>query len=656
MKGIANLGVMSVLGSPMLIKLLPKQLLGNAIKKIATHYLQSGKHLSEAMQDAALDALAAIDLGLNPGFWKNLTKSRVSKEFVENFRTSYLEPFFAKYPNLDRKEFSTEASKAIKHIIKNIEQLIDDLTPTEQDVHAFFSEGEIQASEERMNEGEALLLRRIRDLGEIPPRFLELLRFEHLLFQAILYFFRQKLANSKEMKAIKDDLDQLKIMRSLQDADRQRDQVQQALEETNRKLDQLMQQIAQGRAPADAQQQRQSLQNTASGYREQASLLSPENLREAASLEVALSRSFAGFSQQVGRQLAQIKDELSEARRDIMAGLRHLDDHLFYQDRKMDEMQEMLRMILHHMNRGSSEYEARYVTRTIIKNTLQDNSQSQWQGILRKEAARLGVSYAQAEQIIDYGSASPLPSRAPAEVAKERVKVPHAIVEVMGQGDNDPRTFYVYMSPRVLLGRHSSNDLVLYWYPLPDPPDIHNPEWKDWQGSGACHPSLNISSQHLELIWVGTGLRIIDKSSKGTFVGGERIPKGQLFDVPDGATISPANTVNLSYMILRDEDGKPVGWRLRRLNNYPRREEYLYLDNGVSLRLGGSSVDHLAFRGEGVRPAHAKIRREGTRILLEPAGHPIQINQDPIQEATEIRQGSRVMLGQQTLWIFPPFS
>ena len=47
-KEISNLGFMSLLGSPMLFKLVPKNAIGNVAKKMADHYLRSGRFLHEA--------------------------------------------------------------------------------------------------------------------------------------------------------------------------------------------------------------------------------------------------------------------------------------------------------------------------------------------------------------------------------------------------------------------------------------------------------------------------------------------------------------------------------------------------------------------------------------------------------------------------------
>lgn len=649
MKGIASLGVMSLLGSPMVLKILPKQLIGNVVKKVATHYLQSGKHLKDAMEEAAQDALAAINMGLNPSVWKSITKSRVSKEFVEEFKTQYLEPFFAKYPTLDRAELAKESDAAIKRILKNLEEIIGDLTPQESDVHAFFSEGEIQSAESRMNESEALLLRKIHDLGEIPPRVKELFRFQNLLFQAILYFFRQRMAQSKEVKAIYEEFQQMHLARSIKEAERERHALQEAVEQTNRQLAELTQQLSLGTAGADAQARQKQLTAQSSVYREQLALLRDDVLKEAQASTQAFERSLVGFEQRLGNQIEAARGDIQEARKVIL-------DELDAIKSEMHEMKIMLASLLHHVQRGSAESESRQVARTMIRTTFPNQSESHWQNVLRQNADRLGLQHTQVEQIIAASRNSPLPiSASSAQNAQPtRPKVPHAILEVMGREGEDPRTYYLYMSNRVCLGRHSSNDLVLYWYPLPDPPDVHNPEWQNWQGTSACHPALDISGQHLELIWVNGVLKLLDKSSKGTLINGERIAKGHLFDVAEGAIIAPAGVVKLSYTILRNDAGTPVGWRLRRVDNFAGREEYLCIDNGAEVTLGGSSRDHLAFSGGGMRGQHLRMRRDGSRLLFLPSDKGVILNGSPLQEVMPLEHGLRLEVGQKTIWAFPP--
>ncbi len=649
MKGIASLGVMSLLGSPMVLKILPKQLIGNVVKKVATHYLQSGKILKEAMEEAAQDALTAINMGLNPSVWKSITKSRVSKEFVEEFKTQYLEPFFAKYPNLDRAEMATEMDAAVKRILKHLEQVIGDLTPQESDVHAFFSEGEIQSAENRMNESEAILLRKIHELGEIPPRIKELFRFQNLLFQATLYFFRQRMAQSKEVKAIYEEFQQMHLARSVKDAQRERHALQEAVDETNRQLEALTQQLALGTAGGDAQSRQKQLAAQSSIYREQLALLRDDVLKEAQAATQTFERSLVGFEQRLGYQIEAARSDIKQARDQILIGLDELKND-------MREMKMMFASLLHHLQRGAAESESQKMVDVMIQTTFPKQSESQWQNALRKNAGRLGLQHNQVEQIIAAGKHSPLPmpSSSTPNAPLARPKVPHAILEVMGVEGEDPRTYYIYMSNRVCLGRHSSNDLVLYWYPLPDPPDVHNPEWQNWQGTGACHPALNISSQHLELIWHNGGLKLLDKSSKGTLVNGERIAKGHLVDVAEGAILSPSGVVKLSYTILRDDAGNSIGWRLRRVDNFAGREEYLCVDNGAEVTLGGSSRDHLAFSGGGMRGQHLRMRRDGSRLLFLPSDKGVSVNGSSLQEVMPLEHGVRLEVGQKTIWAFPP--
>lgn len=647
MKGIASLGVMSLLGSPMVLKILPKQLIGNVVKKVATHYLQSGKHLKEAMEEAAQDALTAINMGLNPSVWKSITKSRVSKEFVEEFKTQYLEPFFAKYPNLDRAEMATEMDAAVKRILKHLEQVIGDLTPQESDVHAFFSEGEIQSAENRMNESEAILLRKIHELGEIPPRIKELFRFQNLLFQATLYFFRQRMAQSKEVKAIYEEFQQMHLARSVKDAQRERHALQEAVDETNRQLEALTQQLALGTAGGDALSRQKQLAAQSSIYREQLALLRDDVLKEAQAATQTFERSLVGFEQRLGNQIEAARSDIKQARDQILIGLDDLKND-------MREMKGMMEALIRFLHRGSEESESRQVVQTVIHTTFPNQSESDWQKVLREKAPGLGIQPTQVEQIIAASKSSPSPTSSTRSALLARPKVPHAILEVMGVEGEEPRTYYIYMSNRVCLGRHSSNDLVLYWYPLPDPPDVHNPEWQNWQGTGACHPALNISSQHLELIWHNGGLKLLDKSSKGTLVNGERIAKGHLVDVAEGAILSPSGVVKLSYTILRDDTGHPIGWRLRRVDNCAGREEYLCVDNGAEVTLGGSSRDHLAFSGGGMRGQHLRMRRSGSRLLFLPSDKGVSVNGSSLQEVMPLEHGVRLEVGQKTIWAFPP--
>lgn len=644
-KQIADLGLMSVLGSPMLLKVAPKAI-GPVVKKISAHYLRSGHHLQEAMQSASEQAFTAIDFGLQPKLFGKLFRSKASKEYVDEMRVNYLEPFFEAHPQIDREAFCKEGSKACRAILKQLSDLLDPTIPKDEDVHRFFSEGEVQLVGHRTSQGEALLLERLEEVDVVTPAFLTLMRYDRLLFQSIQYFFRRQIADTPAVKAMLDDLKQLDATRSFQEAREQRDTLEKQLSGTRRQLKDLTDLIA-GDHGEMIRQQREQLMAEQDQLLSQLTKVREVFGEEANAFEKAFEENFGQFEEKIGGQLAEVQGELREAHSQIMEGLSQIDDHLSQQDQVLSEIQTMLSQLV---KKGSSSQEYVSAASSMLQTSFGKSNVSSWKQDFQKAASQAGLSGGEVDAIVQQVAS---PQTSSAQMLAEHEKAPHATFEVIEQSAH-PRTFYVFFAERVTMGRHSRNDLVAYWYPLPDPPDPSNPEWRNWQGSNECHPSLNISGVHIELFWRGDHLAVTDRSSKGTWVSGEQLPKGHEVRLEEGAVLSLAEVITLSYSLLRDAGGRPIGYRLRRLNNAPGREEYLFLASGASLSLGSSSGDGIAFSAQGVRANHMRIRRDGSVLTLEEGDYPTEVNGEPLTDSTPVTSGSRLMIGKQVVWCFPP--
>jgi hypothetical protein len=646
-KQIADLGLMSVLGSPMLLKMVPKSMVGVVVKKVSAHYLRSGHHLQEAMQYAAEQSFTALDFGLQPRLFGKLFRSRACREFVDEMRLNYLEPFFEAHPQIDRDAFCKEGSVASRAILKQIDHLIDPIIPKDEDVHRFFSEGEVQLIGHRTSQGESLLVERLEEVEAVTPAFLSFLRYDRLLFQTLQYFFRLRLAEDPAIKAMLDEFKQIDEVKAIQEAREQRDSLEKHLRVTRAQLKELSDLVS-GDHGDIIQQQRKQLVAEQEQIISQLATVREMFGEEASAFEASFEQHFGEFEDKIGQQMRDARHEFREAHQQILESLEQIDDHLSQQDVVLDEIKSML---VHLVRRGSSPHEYVSAASSMLRTSFGGKSVSDWKGGFQRAAAQAGLSGQEVEEVV--ASVSNVPTSS-AQLLADVEKSPYATFEVLNQAGTEPRTFYVYFSERICVGRHSRNDLVTYWYPLPDPPDPTNPEWRNWQGSGECHPSLNISGMHLELIWRGTYLAVCDQSSKGTMVGGEWLPRGREVSLNEGAVLSLAGVLSLSYSLLRDDSGEPIGWRLRRLNNSPGREEYLFVVSGSSLTIGGASQDAIAFTAPGVRGNHLSMRRDGSVLTLVPGDNPILSNGEPLNEPTTVRSGCRLKVGEQVVWCFPP--
>lgn len=671
-KGLANLGLSSALGMPFLVKVIPKGMIGKVFEKIKHHYLDSGQYLREAMQEACEQTFSTLHFALEPGVWGKMTESKASKEFAEQFKAQYLEPYLASNPKLSAKRdaFCKEAAAICKRLHKDASALIADLHPKDEDVHEFFADGSLQHAEKRMNEGETELMTRIyhhlkpQEGDELFPHIIGLFRYQHTLFESIHYFFRLKIADNPKVKAIFDEMQELKILRQGQDAERQRKEIQDSIDQNNALLQTLAAEVARLGSSAALQDQRQALTSRQGELHEQFALIRHDVLQEAERNWLSFQRQFQGIEQRLGSQLQAAREDLWRLSADLKKGFQVLDEHLSRQDAELREMKKMLSELLQMhgslRSRGADPGEIQAVTRQMAFTTYHGTPQGAWKDQIRREATQAGFQQAQVNELLGtlqgLDATKPLPpvTQLPqSQPHSLRKKVPHVFLEAFDSQGKPQRAFYIYFAPTVALGRHSSSDLVLYFYPLPDPPDVTNAEWKNWKGSGKCHPSLEISGHHADLTWADSQLWITDRSSKGTFVSRERLPKGQKIPLSEGAVIAPADVVSLSYSLLRSAGGQPIGWRLRRLNNYAGREEYLFLHDRAEITLGSDRSDGLLLQGKGVQAQHLRFRRQGDQLLLLPTSATTHAQGQPLLQPRLVTEGIRLTLGEQYLWAFP---
>src|ERR1044071_1876410 len=72
------------------------------------------------------------------------------------------------------------------------------------------------------------------------------------------------------------------------------------------------------------------------------------------------------------------------------------------------------------------------------------------------------------------------------------------------------------------------------------------------------HPS--VSRYHADLVVEGAHVTIVDRSRNGTFVNGERAPRGEMVVVNDGAELAFGRSQKLSVRIVPAEATEPALW------------------------------------------------------------------------------------------------
>ncbi len=565
-QSIVNLGVMNLVKGPMIAKMLPKQALAGVVKKIANHYLASGHHLQEAMLSATQQAFGTLSYALNTTFIKGVSASKKRKEFSETLEKEYLIAFFAQYPNIDEKKFREQAAHYCNQAAKLSELLVIQVATDENDVERFFTEGELDRLNQTMNLAEAEFTQILSN--ELPDKaykkeFLLLMEFNHLLFQAIYYFFRQELSNTPEAKAMLDEIRQLNIENYLRNAQGYYQQMQQQLLSIENKLQNY------SNNPAllnELQTQKEDLQDW----------LKENNVATLKAIQEKwhdTEKKLDDFEERLGEKIERSKGEIVEEVRSSQKAL----------SEQLDEIQKVLSSLGKNMIPD-------HLTQTAIPltNSLLLSQQ-------KEVFHNLGISLEDRNKALKEEAA-------------------HKSLLFFKESGILKRTITIFFDTNISVGRHSKNDLVLYWFPLPSPTHKENPEWLNWRHTGKSHPTINLSRKHLNLRWLGDGVAIKDISSKGTSINGKLIPKARWIPIEDGDTLSLAQTLHLSFRLLKNRKGQPIGWHLKRLENEPEREEFFFLADGAEITFGNSPTDNVQL--EKLAPHHFSVIRKNDELFL----------------------------------------
>lgn len=590
---IAELGYMAVTGGPAILKWVPKQAAGKVVLAVAKHYLQSGDYLQDAMVRATSQALDAIAIGLRPQWWRRTLLSRVGREFVADFQSSFLDPFMQENSVPTRDGFCREGSQACRHILRHLEELIEPMIPTEDAVHQFWSEANSADIEGRKQLAEERMISRIQRLPGVSTSVLSFFQYNHLLLHTIQYFFRQRVAKRPEVAALLQEL-----------------------------------------------RSQTSLDNQASLQRElrqlQASLLGP--------FADNLGASFKDMQEKIGELQQTVLSKEQESLRNqqaMVARLEHLDRHI----QQFSHQQVDLNQQMSELSASLSSWKQREATPgwfgPFVNQTNQLEVTKSFESPLLHQSLSLPLE--------DEGSEAIRPFH-PATSNK-------AILLWMDRSGAPLRTHYLFLSPDIEVGRNSSSDLMLHWLPLPDPISADNPDWLHWQQPGQRHPCLSISGRHFTLQWEdeadGESIVCTDLSSRGTWVNGERLTKEKGLSLQHGDQIGVGGVLELRFHHLQNDRRQRIGWKLTRENNASGLEEYCCIKPFESLWVGTLPQAHIYCQTSEQEPLLFRLWHDETSLYWEsehaPVGWNLQHN-----EPQRCRQPQRWDMGDHVLWLFPP--
>ncbi|MEK8019335.1 MAG: formylglycine-generating enzyme family protein [Candidatus Parabeggiatoa sp.] len=191
-------GIQTALDSPV-IDILAKNLgADNLVSLLREHFTFTAFEIAQTYQTSYGYDLAAISAGLAKDDQKNrfiqtLTHSKLSREFFEQINTDYLQPFAAQH-GLDKDTLGEDLLKQIKPL--------SDLPPIFQAPDRPFTETELAAlvHEQGTLAISDLVLTELQKQPSLDDTLAAFFRYQELLGNAILFFFREIIRKDQRAK------------------------------------------------------------------------------------------------------------------------------------------------------------------------------------------------------------------------------------------------------------------------------------------------------------------------------------------------------------------------------------------------------------------------------------------------------------------------
>ncbi|RKZ54045.1 MAG: hypothetical protein DRR16_06150 [Candidatus Parabeggiatoa sp. nov. 3] len=190
----------SLLDSPAVVELASKA--GEkAFTIIKEHFTYSAAQITTAYQDGFGYALMAISVGVADeklGFSQKIFNAKITREFAEQIEHHYLQPFVNQIDKVSNagfvlSDFRQQSAKSLKRFAKHKDQIfqIDDIT--EDDLAALISYRDSFAITD-------LVLAQIQHIEPVDDSLAAFLRYDGLLGDALLFFFRESIRTDDRLE------------------------------------------------------------------------------------------------------------------------------------------------------------------------------------------------------------------------------------------------------------------------------------------------------------------------------------------------------------------------------------------------------------------------------------------------------------------------
>lgn len=199
----------SLLENPAVVEI-ASQAGSKAIAIVKEHFTFSAFEITNAYQESYGYALVAIRLGVDApelNLAQQIRYSKITREFAQQIEQHYLQPFAQQQgltdPN-DLSVFRKQTTKNLHYFTKHKDKLFEIPEMTEEDKSALISYQKTLAITD-------LVLEQMCTIKPVEETLAAFLRYEDLLGQAVLFFFRELLRQDQRLKDTQTALQQAKL-------------------------------------------------------------------------------------------------------------------------------------------------------------------------------------------------------------------------------------------------------------------------------------------------------------------------------------------------------------------------------------------------------------------------------------------------------------
>jgi len=201
----------SLLDSPAIVEV-ASQAGGSVISVLREHFTFTAAEITKAYQDGCGYAFVAISVGLDApdSLIKTLRYPKITREFAAQIETHYWQPFVHSNEAVQKQaDFRKLTIQSLKKYAKKADHLFEIKTLTEEDLSALVSHRQSVAITD-------IVLEQMQSVETVNEHLAAFLRFDGLLGDSVLFFFRELIRQDQRLKDTQNALQQEHICLELQ--------------------------------------------------------------------------------------------------------------------------------------------------------------------------------------------------------------------------------------------------------------------------------------------------------------------------------------------------------------------------------------------------------------------------------------------------------